>query len=120
MQNALYNHHNCLLITSLYLILSMLIGDGAFQYCSSLSKVELTSGLTVIGRQMFFIDGGATLLSSITIPSTVTSIGRSYYYYYMIHVIMSTSVFLPDLHNNDDSELFLCLQSLLIYFYIVY
>ena len=57
----------------------MLIGVGSFYGCNSLSQVELISGLTVVGEKMFYL---ATGISSITIPSTVTSIGRDYCYYY--------------------------------------
>ena len=52
------------------------IGDGAFYKCSSLSRVELTNGLTLIGERMFYMFDGATLLSSVTIPSTLTAIGK--------------------------------------------
>ena len=50
-------------------------GYQAFSYCSYLSQVILTIGLTVIGGNMFYMGGGMSMLSSITIPSTVTSIG---------------------------------------------
>ena len=55
------------------------LGDYAFSYCSSLTQVELTSGLTVIGVYMFYSGGENTQLQSITIPSSITSIGRFYY-----------------------------------------
>ena len=46
--------------------------------CSFISDISLTPGLTVIGKSMFKMGmgGGSTVLSSVTIPSTVTSIGE--------------------------------------------
>ena len=38
--------------------------------------MDLTNGLTVIGHGMFEMDGGAALLSAITIPSNLTSVGK--------------------------------------------
>ena len=57
----------------------MLIGSLVFGFCTSLSRVVLIDGLTILGVNMFYMQGVATLLSSITIPSTVTNIGRDYY-----------------------------------------
>ena len=59
-----------------YIILSILKGSQAFQYCSSLTQMVLTDGLLVLGANMFDMGTGFTLLSSITVPSTVTSFGR--------------------------------------------
>ena len=47
--------------------------------CSSLSEVTLLNGLTVIGSFMFYMGYGNTILSSITIPSTISSIGLCYH-----------------------------------------
>lgn len=59
------------------------IGWVAFGGCSSLSKVTFTNGLTVIGTSMFFMYGGgaSTSLASITIPSSITSIGSQAFAY---------------------------------------
>lgn len=58
---------------------TILTGFDAFRACSSLSKVSLNNGLTCIGSQMFYMIGRngyfPTSLGSVTIPSTVTSIG---------------------------------------------
>lgn len=58
------------------------IGDSAFDGCSSLYQVELNEGLTTIGRNAFggaplgqLLDTGAVVLGTLTIPSTVQSIG---------------------------------------------
>ena len=47
--------------------------------CTALTKITLTNGLTVIGVQMFQMEENAlkgASLQTITIPSTVTSIGE--------------------------------------------
>ena len=49
------------------------IEDGVFSECTSLSSITIPSGVTTIG--MFAFDH-CTSLSSMTIPSTVTSIGN--------------------------------------------
>ena len=50
------------------------IGDYAFVECTSLTEVNMSSGLTEIGTSAFY---GCTALKSIDIPSTVTKIGNS-------------------------------------------
>ena len=50
------------------------IGDGAFSGCSSLTSIEIPSGVTSIGDGAF---SGCSSLTSIEIPSGVTSIGDS-------------------------------------------
>ena len=47
-----------------------------FLSCPSISQVVLVEGLTVISAQIFNVESGNTLLSSITIPSTLTHIGK--------------------------------------------
>ena len=59
----------------------MSLGYYAFAYCSFLTQVALTSGLKVIGDYMFYIGGGATTLRSITIPSSIISVGRLVKFY---------------------------------------
>ena len=55
-------------------------GNSAFPSCSALSKVVLINGLMTLGVDMFnmYNSGGlgSTLLSTITIPSTITYIGN--------------------------------------------
>lgn len=49
------------------------IGDGAFENCTSLTDVSITSGVNIIGKQAF---KGCTSLQTIEIPYTVNKIGR--------------------------------------------
>ena len=49
------------------------IGDGAFQYCTSLTTVTIGNSVTSIGDGAFF---ECFSLKSITIPNSVTSIGE--------------------------------------------
>ena len=56
--------------------LFILIGNDAFSYCSYLSEIILIDGLTTLGAGMFYMQGGATLLPSISIPSSVIIIGK--------------------------------------------
>jgi hypothetical protein len=58
------------------------LGDYAFFYCSSLTQVTLTFGLTVIGGNMFNMALKSTNLGSVMVPSTITSIGSYYYIFY--------------------------------------
>ena len=45
------------------------IGEGAFEYCNSLTSVIISEGVKSIGHQAFY---GSTNLSDITIPKSVT------------------------------------------------
>ena len=51
----------------------MKLGGNTFKL-SSLKSVALMDGLTILGSAMFSYTG----LSSVSIPSTVTSIGKSF------------------------------------------
>ena len=55
-----------------------LIGESAFEDCSSLESITIPEGVTSIGSWAF---SGCDSLESITIPSSVTSIGLSAFYY---------------------------------------
>ena len=48
------------------------IGEDAFRYCDSLTSIEIPSSVTSIGYGAFYCSG----LTSITIPGNVTSIGK--------------------------------------------
>ncbi len=54
------------------------IGDGAFSDCSSLTSIEIPSGVTEIVGGAF---SHCSSLTSIEIPSSVTTIGYSAFYY---------------------------------------
>ena len=49
------------------------IGDGAFQYCESLTSVVIPDSVTEIGEEAF---EGCTSLTSVVIPDSVTEIGE--------------------------------------------
>jgi len=49
------------------------IGEGAFQYCSSLTSVAIPDGVTSIGERAFY---KCSILTSINIPVGVMGIGR--------------------------------------------
>ena len=51
--------------------------SGTFNGCDSLTSIEIPSGVTTIGENAF---DNCTSLSSITIPNTVTSIGNYAFY----------------------------------------
>ena len=53
------------------------LGDYAFQDCSGLTSLTIPSGVTSIGNQAFYDCSG---LTSLTIPSGVTSIGNYAFY----------------------------------------
>lgn len=87
----------------------MLIGENPFARCSSLTLVVLTSGLTILGVGFFNMETGATLLLSITIPSTVIIIGRDYCYLYddvLDLVDLSISLIISHLFTTCDNDTF--------------
>ena len=54
------------------------IGDGAFQYCSSLTSITIPNSVTVIGYDAFHT---CDKLTGITIPNSVTHIGNRAFIY---------------------------------------
>ena len=62
-----------------------------FSCCSSLTQITLTSGLTMIGYRMFDLMYEPTLLSSIVIPSTITTIGMSCYFSLVLWLLLHYS-----------------------------
>lgn len=66
-----------------HLIFIITLGSQAFRQCSAISKIMLVNGLAVLGDQMFQMWNGIsttspTLLGSITVPSSVTFIGKNF------------------------------------------
>ena len=66
------------------------IGDSVFIYCSSLTSIDIPSGLTSIGSSAF---SNCSSLTSIDIPSCVTSIG----YYAFSGCSRLTGVYITDI-----------------------
>jgi len=65
------------------------IGSDAFYYCTSLTSIEIPSGVTRIGSEAF---DSCTGLTSIEIPSSVTSIGSGVF----ANCSGLTSITIPD------------------------
>ena len=53
------------------------VPDNAFEYCTSLTSVEIPNSVKSIGNWAFF---GCSGLTSVVIPNSVTSIGNSAFY----------------------------------------
>ena len=65
------------------------IGNGAFSFCSSLTSVEIGDSVTTIGNGAFY---NCTSLTSVVIPDSVTTIGdEAFAYCYSL-----TSIVIPD------------------------
>ena len=54
------------------------IGDGAFEYCASLTSIAIPNSVTAIGGAAF---AGCISLTSVTIPNSVASIGDDAFSY---------------------------------------
>ena len=54
------------------------IGENAFTYCESLTKITIPNSVTKIGEEAFSF---CKLLTSIIIPNSVTEIGGGAFYY---------------------------------------
>ena len=57
-----------------YILNGTTIGNNAFQYCVSMTSIDIPNGVTTIGNYAF---STCTSLRSITIPNSVTSIGTN-------------------------------------------
>ena len=77
------------------------IGNGAFQYCNNLSRVDFGYELESIGRSAF---EGCELLNSIEIPNSVTSIDA--YAFYGCNDITRVSVPAWLVENRSIQEFF--------------
>ena len=60
-----------LIVVVIIIFIVLLLGNSAFYQCSFLTSVVLTNGLVGLGGIMFVSSG----LTSVIIPSTITSIG---------------------------------------------
>ena len=73
----------------------VMAGEPIYRY-REIKYISLPEGLTHIGECAFDVGGNASKLTSIIIPSTVTSIGRfAFYDLFDIHYIKSLAVIPP-------------------------
>lgn len=64
-------------IDIIIIVIDIYQGFYAFSLCTSLTKVLLTNGLGLTGTAMFYMPNIATLLTTVTIPSTITYFGKT-------------------------------------------
>lgn len=57
------------------------IPEGAYRYCDALASVTLNEGLVEIGKEAFKAEYSLSLLTSLTLPSTLETIGERAFYY---------------------------------------
>jgi len=75
------------------------VPDNAFEYCTSLTSVEIPNSVKSIGNWAFF---GCSGLTSVVIPNSVTSIGNSAFY----SCYRLTSVEIPNSVTRIGSDAF--------------
>ena len=75
------------------------IGNSAFNFCTSLTSIEIPNSVTNIGNRAFSY---CTSLTSITIPNSVTSIGE--YAFYVCDAL--TSITIPNSVTNIGEKAF--------------
>ena len=104
----------------------VVLGDGgAFELCSSLTQVIFTPGLTILVNYMFNMGGGsgATLLGSVTVPSTIKIIGDKFFYccyfvillcFFVVKCYYYCPITITSLYNNKISEALLFFVVLLV------
>ena len=101
--NANLVYSNC--VKAIRIGKNCIIGNNAFSNCYSLSSITIPSGVTSIGSSAFYY---CYSLSSITIPSSVTSIGSSAFY--TCYSLSSTTI--PSGVTSIGSSMFYTCRSL--------
>ena len=92
-------------VTRIELGSSAVIGTYAFHYCYSLSSITIPSGVTSLGDVAFRF---CYSLSSITIPNSVTNIGTYTFY----NCVSLSSITIPSSVTNIDASALSICQSL--------
>ena len=72
----------------------------AFQYCRSLSMIDVSLSLACIGRDTF---SGCLSLATVTIPSDITTLGNNAFYGYLLltTLILPASISIIGLRTFD-------------------
>lgn len=86
-------------------ISAIIIADGVFYGCTSLTSVVIPDSVTTIGNYVF---NGCTSLTSVTIGNSVTSIGLRAFY----GCTRLTSVVIPNSVTSIGNEAFYCCRGL--------